>query len=302
MTETRPWPLIPPVNDGVLVHHVSDTHFGYRPWSFGEGNHLLRDLNQGLIPIPDILVHTGDITDGDLSQQGTNVEDAYALSWLDKATLTRRLLCMGNHDIRDRKVHTRASWESVFGQSANAYADVKGVRFITFAVDDFSNTDSMWTVPAATWDWVAAVATAHTGPVVLADHYPPKEFGGLLDQDVVLPQAALNEVVGDVPNIVGMLCGHLHRDINDLAAAQFVTIGGRQIPLLADISAMLSLQGEPGRDQSAKIQSTTAYIVIRDGQWQIHYRRHGSHAWGGPFDQRVTTMDLVNHTITRGMS
>lgn len=263
---------------------------------------MLRDLNEGLVPIPDILVHTGDIVDGDPALTGTRTEDAYALSWLDKATLTRRLLCMGNHDIRDRPIHTRATWEAVYGQSANAFADVGGVRIITFAVDDHPNgTDWNWTVPAATWDWVAAVAMAHNGPVILADHYPPMEFGGLLPQDAVLPQAALNTLVGDVANIAGMLCGHLHRELNDLSAAQFITLGGRSIPLLADISAMLSLDGA-SRDQSARIQSTSAYVEILPDVWRVHYRRHGGHMWGGPFDQRVTTMDLVNHTVTRAMS
>jgi 3',5'-cyclic-AMP phosphodiesterase len=301
VTESRPWPLISPVH-GLLVHHVSDTHFGYRSWSKAEGEHLLRDLNEGLVPIPDILLHTGDLVDGNLSATGACDEDGYALSWLDRATLTRRLICMGNHDVRDRVLHTRASWEKIFGQKANEYADVKGTRIITFAVDDHPNgTDWNWTVPPATWDWVAAVASAHNGPVILADHYPPMEFGGLLPQDVVLPQAALNELVGDVPNITGMMCGHLHRDIDDLAAAQFVTIGGRKIPLLADISAMLSVNGG-SRDQSGKFQSTTAYVEILPEVWRVRYRRHGAHAWGGPFDQRVTTMDLVNGTITRGMA
>jgi 3',5'-cyclic-AMP phosphodiesterase len=302
VTESRPWPLISPVStDRVLIHHVSDTHFGYRPWSYAESNHMLRDLNEGLVPIPDILVHTGDIVDGDPSPTGTRTEDGYALSWLDKATLTRRLLCMGNHDIRDRVIHTRAQWEAIYGQSANAFADVGGVRIITFAVDSFSGLDSQWIVPQATWDWVAAVATAHNGPVILADHYPPMEFGGLLTQDAVLPQATLNTLVGDVTNIAGMMCGHLHRDLNDLSAAQFVTLGGRPIPLIADISAMLSLEGQPGRDQSGRIQSTSAYVEVLPDVWRVHYRRHGAHAWGGPFDQRVTTMDLVNHTVTRDM-
>lgn len=302
VTESRPWPLISPVGHGVLVHHVSDTHFGYRDWSIPESEHLLRDLNEGLVPIPDILIHTGDIVDGTTSKVGTWNEDAYALSWLDRATLTQRLLCMGNHDVRDRVVHTRSTWEAIYGQSANTFVDVKGIRFVTFAVDEHPNgADWMWTVPAATWDWVAAVATAHNGPVVLADHHPPMEFGGLLPQDCVLPQSALNDLVGDVSNITGMMCGHLHRNLDDLSAAQFVTLGGRSIPLLADISAMLSLEGEPGRDQSAQIQSTTAYVEILDDRWRVHYRRHGSHLWSGPYDQRVTTLDLTNHTVTRAM-
>jgi len=298
MTETRPWPLISPVGHGVLVNHVSDTHFGYRPWSFAEGEHLLRDYSEGLVPPVDLFLHTGDITD-----DGADEEDGYALSWLDRAIPagTPRLLCMGNHDIRARRVHTRATWEATYGQKGNTFVDVKGVRFVTFTVDDFSGTDSMWIIPPETWEWVAFVAGAHNGPVILADHYPPTELGGVIPENALLPQSALNELVGDVPNIVGMMCGHMHKDITDLSAATFVTLGGRLIPLLTDISAMLSLEGEPGRDQSAKIQSTTAYVEVLPETWRVHYRRHGSHAWGGPADQRVTTLDLATGTVTRGM-
>lgn len=296
MTESRPWPLISP-SHGVLVHHVSDTHWGYRSWSKAEGEHLLRDLNEGLVPIPDLLLHTGDITD-----HGTSAEDAYALSWLDKATLTRRLLVMGNHDIRERPVHTRQTWEAVYGQRANTYADIKGIRFVTFSVDSFSGLDSLWTVPAETWEWVAAVATAHSGPVVICNHYPPTELGGVIPENALLPQSALNTLIGDVPNIVGMMCGHMHKDISDPDAAKFVTLGGRAIPVLTDISAMLSLEGEAGRDQGAKIQSTTAYVEITDDLWRIRYRRHGVRAWGGLNGQRVTTMDLSTHMVTRAMS
>jgi hypothetical protein len=295
MTETRSWPLISAVGHGVLVHHLSDTHWGYRSWSFAEGEHLLRDLNEGLVPIPDIMIHTGDITD-----DGTPDQDGYALSWFDRATSSRLLMCMGNHDIRDRPVHTRQSWEGVYGQRANTFMDVKGVRFITFAPDDFTGYDSPWIVPPETWDWVAATAGAHNGPVVLADHYPPSELGVSLG-NALQPPAALNVLVGDVPNIVGMLTGHMHKDLTDLSSAMFLTIGGRQLPVLCDISAMLSLEGELGRDQSAKIQSTTAYVEILPEAWRVHYRRHGSHAWGGPGDQRVTTLNLDTATVTRGM-
>jgi len=295
MTETRPWPLISP-DSGVIVNHVSDTHFGYRPWSYAESEHMLRDYQEGLVPIPDLFLHTGDITD-----DGADEEDGYALSWLDRAVQGRRLLCMGNHDIRARKVHTRATWEGVYGQKANTFVDVKGYRFITFTVDDFSGTDSLWVVPDETWDWVAYAAGAHNGPVILAEHYPPTELGGVTPENALLPQSALNTLVGDVPNIVGMMCGHMHKDITDLSAATFVSLGGRFIPLLTDISAMLSLEGEPGRDQSAKIQSTSAYVELTEDVWRVRYRRHGSHAWGGPGDQRVTTMNLDTATVTRGM-
>lgn len=298
MTHTRPWPLISP-SDGVLVHHVSDTHIGYRDWSYAEHGTMLQDIREGLIPpAVDVFLHTGDIVD-----HGAAVENSFAVPWLNSvgATAWKSLWVMGNHDIRGRTVHTRASWEADYGRPANTYVDSRGIRFVTITVDDFDLNDSQWIVPPARWDWAADVASAHNGPVIFVDHYPPMEFGGLLTQDAILPQASLNELFGDCPNIVGMMCGHLHRDLNDLSAASFITLGGRSVPLLTDISAMLSLEGEAGRDQSAKIQSTSAYVEILPESWNIHYRRHGSHTWGGPYGNRVTTMDLIGSTVTRGM-
>lgn len=295
MTETRPWPLISAVGEGVLVHHASDTHFGYRSWSYAEGDHLMRDLHEGLVPRPDLFVHTGDITD-----HGTDTEDAYALAWLSEAAQKApSLWAMGNHDIRDRTDHTRARWEQVYGRSANTFADVKGIRFITFAPDDFTGVSGNWIVPEATWDWVAATATAAAGPVVLVDHYPPNELADSL-VNALQPPTSLHTLIGDCPAIVGMLCGHMHKELTDLSAASFTVLGGRSIPVLTDISAMLSLDGL-SRDQSGRIQSTTAFVEVTEDVWRVHYRRHGGHAWGGPGDLRVTTLDLVNSTVTRGM-
>jgi hypothetical protein len=297
VTHTRPWPLISP-SDAVLVNHVSDTHWGYRDWSDEEGDTMLQDYAEGLVPVVDLFLHTGDIVD-----HGLSTEDDYAVPWLTTAGCPAgaSLWVMGNHDIRGRSTHTRQAWETAYGRDANTYVDVKGIRFLTITVDDFSLEDSQWTVPPESWEWAADMATEHDGPVVFCDHYPPMEFGGLLTQDALLPQASLNDLFEDCPNIVGMMCGHLHRNLDDPTLASFVTLGGRTVPLLTDISSMLSLEGEPGRDESAKIQSTSAYVEILPDTWRVRYRRHGSHAWGGPDDQRVTTMDLTGYTVTRGM-
>lgn len=296
MTETRPWPLISP-NHGVLINHVSDTHFGYRPWSYSESDHMLRDYREGLIPPVDLFLHTGDITEA-----GTTAEDAYAREWLDEAIDdAAELVCMGNHDIRDRVVHTRTSWEQAYGRSANTFVDVRGVRFVTFAVDDFTGDHTHWVIPEATWSWADSVIGSFNGPVIFANHYPPLEIG-TIQENAIMPQVRLHELFGDHPNLVGMMCGHLHKDLTDPRAATFVTLGGRPVPLLTDISAMLSLEGEPGRDQSAKVQSTSAYVEVLPEMWRVRYRRHGSHAWGGLNDQRTTTLDLIAGTVTRGQA
>jgi len=293
MVESRPWPL--PSSDGLLIHHVSDTHFGYRPWSFAESDHMLDDLRQGLIPPVDVLVHTGDITD-----HGRPAEDAYALDWLKQAELQApSLIAMGNHDVRDRPVHTRATWEKVYGRSANTFVDVQGVRLVTFAVDSFTGHASPWIVPDATWDWLDGVVAAAPGPVILVNHYPPKELG-VKSANSLQPASRLDDLVHGHPKITGMLCGHMHKDLSDPAAAQFLTIGGRPLPVLCDISSMLSI-GVLSRDQSAQLQSHSAYVTVHDDRWEVRYRAHGTHSWSGPNGQRLTTLDLKTGKVRRSM-
>jgi hypothetical protein len=288
--------LISP-SDAVLVNHVSDTHFGYRPWSYAEGDHMLRDYHEGLVPDVDLFLHTGDITD-----HGTDEEDDYTLTWLGQAgaKADQSLWAMGNHDIWVRPVHTRATWEARYGRSANTYVDVKGIRFITFAVDSMTMNSQLWAPPESTWSWVDSVTNSFNGPVVITNHYPPQEIG-VTDLNALFPPARLNELIGDNPNIIGFMCGHMHLDLGEPRLASFFTLGGRKLPVLTDISAMLSLEGEPGRDESGQVQSTSAYVEITPKVWRVRYRRHGAHAWGGPNDLRVTTMDLSTATVTRSM-
>lgn len=294
----RPWPI--PPTDGILLHHVSDTHFGYRPWSYGEADHMQDDLLDNLVPIPDAFVHTGDIVDGQANQFEHAQEDAYALPWLRRAARgAQSLWAMGNHDVRERRIHTRAEWERIYRRKANTFIDVKGVRLVTFSVDDFTGDNTPWVVPAATWTWLDGVVSAASGSVILVTHYPPAELG-VASVNYLQPSSTLDTFVGDHPAVIGMMCGHMHLGLGDPNAAAFQTIGGRTVPVLCDISSMLSL-GALGRDQSAQIQSHSAYVTVQEDRWQVRYRAHGTHAWSGPAGQRVTTLDLTAGTVTRGM-
>lgn len=292
MTEARPWPLLP--SGTLTVHHVSDTHFGYRPWSYAEGDHMLADLEHGLIASVDLKVHTGDITDN-----GTAAEDTYALGWLPAAAgCAPSLVCMGNHDVRVRlPVPSRAAWEDVYDRPANTYVDVEGVRFISFAAD--SDEPDGWRPSAGTWAWLDETIAAAPGAVVLCDHYPPWELNNW-PENSVQPAGTLAAMVADYPAVVGMLCGHMHWEIDDVRAARFVTIGGRNIPVLTDISSMLSIDGQ-ARDRSAQYQSYSAYVSMWPDRWEVRYRAHGTHAWSGPGGLRVTTLDLAAATVSRGM-
>lgn len=301
MTQARAWPLPPRTPDGGLtIHHISDTHHGYRPWSYDESNHLLRDLDEGLAMVPDVLVHTGDIIDG----ADVPAEDTYAKVWFNVAGEERgvpSVWCVGNHDLRTRTPNTRAAWEAVYGRPGNTFVDVNGWRIVTFCVD-VHGWNEPWIVPAATWAWLDSVAASAPGPVILANHFPPQELGGLTDIDHLRPPAELAELVSGHPNIVGMLAGHTHWAPDDPRSAAMIQLGNRtHFPVLTDVSAMLTLPAGLGRDHAAQVPSISAMVTVTPEVWEVRYRHHGPHAWSGPGGLRVTRLDLVTGVESRGM-
>jgi hypothetical protein len=178
--------------------------------------------------------------------------------------------------------------------------DVKSWRFITFCPDVFTTgLGGPWTIPDATWDWLDSVCASAPGPIVLCEHYPPWELTTSTD-NYLQPPAKLQSLIAAYPAIIGMLTGHMHYNLDDAQMVQMLSIGGRTLPVICDISSMLSLDGA-SRDQSAQIQSTSVYVEMTPAAWRVHYRRHGTRCWGGPSGQRVTTMDLAAGTITHGM-
>jgi calcineurin-like phosphoesterase family protein len=292
MTYIRPWPI--PEPQGVLIHHVSDPHIGYRKWSYAEMDRMLADMT-GMPPV-DVVVVTGDVID-DTSDgsQPLAEQNSYAVPFLaNLAGSAPMVVAPGNHDLYD--CVTRSAWETTYGRTANTYVDVGPYRFVTFCPDTFTGDDS-WIIPDSTWTWLDGVCTTPQN-VVLCDHYPPYELGmGLANS--LQPPANLDALVSGHSNIVGMLAGHMHFPVENAQSTQMLSIGGRMLPVVTDNSSVFT---EPlVRDQLARLQTITTYIDMTPETWQIHYRFHGTRAWSGPSGLRVTTMNLNTGQISHGM-
>lgn len=300
--QARPWPV--PSAEATTIHHVSDGHYGYRIWSTDEYDHMRADILNGLIPAVHASVNTGDISDGTYNTSGIPLatQDAYLLVWLaDVAKGVPTLWAPGNHDYRDRPPYTKEAWEAVYGQSVLSVLDLADYRLIAFGPDYYTGNSSPWVIPEATWAWIDAQIQASPNPVILVNHYPPSELVAGNTLLSVQPPAAFTDLVDANPAVVGLLCGHMHFELDSYQAAQFVTLGSRTVPVVCDVSSMLSLPYGYDRDKSGQVPSWSAYVSLLGDRWEIRYRGHGPRAWTGPGGARLTTMRLDTATISYGM-
>lgn len=295
----RPWPIPPVPADALVLHHHSDTHFRYRQWTDGEAQLVLDDINHGLVPAVHASVHTGDIIDGNTGVGTTTSQDSVALPWMQAVDgPVPRIWALGNHDLAGRSPATAAAWADAYGQPANAFIDVQGVRLVAFAPEVYTD-DAHWTITDATWSWMDSVVSATPGPVVLLNHYPAAELG-MGPGNSIQPTATLTAFLGSHPSICGMLTGHMHFPCEDSRAVQVFNVAGRNIAHISDVSDLMTLNVAMSRDTMARLETITSYITVLPDQWQIRYRRHGQHAWSGPEGLRVTTVDLIAGTVVHG--
>lgn len=301
-TQSRPWPV--PSAEATTIHHVSDGHYAYRSWSTAEHDHMRADILDGLMPAVHASVNTGDISDGTYNTSGLplDVQDAYLVPWLhDVAKGVPTLWTPGNHDYRDRPPYTKEAWEAVYGQPVLKVLDLADYRLIGFGPDYYTGNGSWWVIPDSTFAWIDAQAQASPNPVIIVNHYPPAELVDGNNWLSVQPPDAFTAVIDANPKVVGLLCGHMHYELDSFQAAQFVTLGSRTVPVVCDVSSMLSLPSGYSRDMSGQVPSTSAYVSLLGDRWEVRYRGHGPRAWVGPGGARLTTMDLATATISYGM-
>ena len=194
----------------MLVAQITDLHLGFDPGNPDEYNRkrldaTLRVLSE-MIPRPDLLLVTGDIAD--------NGDDRYSYDRFKEAIADvpfRVCPAMGNHD-------NRAVFRDVFPDTADADGYIQytvedfPVRIIVLDTLEVGRHGGGFDEVRARW-LEARLAEAPGRPTLLVLHHPPVATG--LSWMTENPEARwvrkLQPIVEAHPNIVAMVCGHLHR-------------------------------------------------------------------------------------------
>jgi Icc protein len=174
----------------------------------------VRALNH-MDPQPDLVVGTGDlVNDGD--RDGGAPDQYRTLAGILEELRAPAVMIPGNHDSRERM---REFLPGYLGPSSQRSEP------LFFELDDFPlrilALDT--TIPGAhhgeigvpQLTWLAGRLEEHpTRPTLIIQHHPPFESGmGFMDEMGLTDAASLENVLMSHPQVVGVLCGHLHRSI-----------------------------------------------------------------------------------------
>lgn len=199
----------------MLIAQITDCHIsapGTRAYNIAPMAENLRacidHLNQ-LSPRPDVVLVTGDITNG-----GTEVEARHAFELLAQLAIPW-FITPGNHD-------SVAPLRSVFdngsfpvGEAGNDYLiDDLPVRLIALDSKNPGQPGGKITKDQAKWlDTILATDTNR--PAIIFMHHPPVRCSVLeSDEDGFIGADLLGEVVSKYHNIERILCGHIHLPVH----------------------------------------------------------------------------------------
>jgi 3',5'-cyclic-AMP phosphodiesterase len=215
----------------MLIAQVTDIHLGFDPDNPTEFNRKRLDTilaHFGSMSVrPDILLATGDLVDRGSIESYRRLKAAFT------AVSMPVWPCLGNHDNRE-------SFCSVFSDIPTAEGFVQyavyqdGQRFLILdTLDEGRHGGGFCNVRAG---WLKAQLEADaTTPTMLVMHHPPVEVGiAWMNTDPDEPWVArFADAIDGHSNVVGMICGHLHRPIASVWRGKSIAICASSAPQVA---------------------------------------------------------------------
>jgi len=204
----------------VLLAHLSDPHLTTGPLAGGPAAGLHAALGRllGLPTRPDAAVITGDLTDHG------HPDEYHQLAELLAGIPLPVYLAIGNHDNRDAFLDAFAGTANLAGGDRTHYAvDLRGATLVV--LDSLVPGEGAGRVGSDQLAWLDTVLSQRPEtPALVVVHHPPVPVGiPFLDGIRLLDADALAEVVRAHPQVVRVLCGHVHRTITAPFAGILVT-------------------------------------------------------------------------------
>lgn len=213
----------------MLIGHLSDFHLSAeRPASTlvrddiaGALRRVIRDV-AGFVPAIDVVVLTGDLTDG-----GT--EEDYLLLRELLAPLTAKVLAIpGNHDLR---ANFRRAFRDILpleeGGPVQYEIIHRGTRFL--ALDTVEEGNVAGRLCPRRLEWIERkLSESFAGPTTILMHHPPNPSGIAFFDSIGLVEGGdeFARMIAAHRGRLNIMCGHIHRPTQAMWNGAFVAVAG----------------------------------------------------------------------------
>jgi 3',5'-cyclic-AMP phosphodiesterase len=233
----------------MLLAHLSDTHFTVGPLAGAPADRGYQALLrvQGLDPVPDCVIITGDLTDS-----GSIPEYELAKSILDKLDIPVHVI-PGNHDDSSNMLSvlggTRYVKQAV-GETNRCYYTVSYPGYRVLCLDSSVPGRHDGELGMRQLEWLdRELGSDPVTPTLLAMHHHPVASGiDAMDRIMLTDAAALQGVLLRNPPVARILIGHLHRSVTATFGGALMTVAPstyRQVQLTLGPSARETYVEEP---------------------------------------------------------
>jgi len=195
----------------MLIAQITDIHLGFEPDTPGEFNRQRLDRTvaalRALDPLPDLLLATGDLIDRGDTESYERLREA--LSSLPFPVH----MALGNHD-------DRANFQAVFPEYdyvdgfLQYVIDTPALRLLVLDTLEEGRHGGAYCETRAAW-LKARLDEAPDRRTLIVQHHPPVEVGiPWMNTDPAEPWVErLGECLRGRKNVIGLICGHIHRAI-----------------------------------------------------------------------------------------
>ncbi len=215
----------------MLIAQITDIHIGFEPNNPAEFNRKRLDqvihVLAQMTPRPDLLLATGDIVDRGDADSYRRLKNA--LSQVPFPVWP----CVGNHDLR---ANFSAYFPEVPTQDGFVQYEIDAPPLRLLVIDTLQEGRHGGAFCERRAGWLRTkLAEKPDQPTVIVMHHPPVESGiDWMNTHSDEPWVArFADVVRGQPQIVGIICGHLHRNISVQWEGQTVSICASTAPQVA---------------------------------------------------------------------
>lgn len=278
----------------MLIAQVTDIHLGFEPDNPSEFNRkrldqVIRQLT-AMQPQPDLLLATGDLVDrgdGDSYRRLRNAMDGCPFPVL---------YCLGNHDVRENFSAWFPETPTADGFVQYEY-EAPGLRMIFLDTLEEGRHGGAFCDTRAAW-LKARLAEKPDVKTLIVMHHPPVEVGvAWMNTHPEEPWVArIADAIEGHDQIVGIICGHLHRSITAGWKGKTLAICASTAPQVA--LDLRDIDPERPDNRPMIIADPPAFALHRwNGEELVtHYDNADDHVVLARFDAKM--QDLVRSLLS----